>query len=53
MIIFKTLEIAFDTPLPIYKFLSLSLNYKASYFPVEAPDGTAALNTPKEVYTST
>jgi hypothetical protein len=38
-----TLETAFNTPLPLYLFLSLSLNSTASNLPVEAPDGTAAL----------
>ena len=38
-----TLFTAFKTPLPLYLLLSLSLNSAASYSPVEAPDGTAAL----------
>ncbi len=33
---------AFSTPLPPYRDLSPSRNSIASYFPVEAPDGTAA-----------
>lgn len=36
----------------MYLFLSPSLSSRASYIPVEAPDGTAALNTPFEVTTS-
>ena len=34
---------AFLTPLPRYRSLSMSLNSMASYSPVEAPEGTAAL----------
>lgn len=30
----------------------MSLNSNASYYPVEAPDGTIALNTPWFVWTS-
>ena len=49
-----TLFTAFKTPLPLYLLLSLSLNSAASYSPVEAPDGTAALpKTPFSKKTST
>ena len=45
---------AFKTPLPLNLLLSLSLNSAASYSPVEAPDGTAALpKTPFSKKTST
>jgi len=40
------------TPFPLYLYLSPSLISKASYIPVEAPDGTAARNTPLPVWTS-
>ena len=46
-----TLFTAVKTPFPRYLFLSPSLNSTASYFPVEAPDGTAALKTPSLVVT--
>ncbi len=48
-----TFEMAFSTPFPRYKLLSLSRSYKASYLPVEAPDGTAERKIPIEVSTST
>ncbi len=38
-----TLLTAFKTPLPMYLFESLSRSSKASFEPVEAPEGTAAL----------
>ena len=41
-IILFTLDTAFNTPFPWYLFLSLSLNSKASFLPVEAPLGTDA-----------
>ncbi len=44
-----TFDTALETPFPRNKALSLSLSYKASYFPVEAPEGTAALKRPKDV----
>ena len=44
-----TFDTALETPFPRKRVLSLSLSYKASYFPVEAPEGTAALNTPNNV----
>jgi len=47
-----TLFTAVKTLLPIKFFLSPSLNSRASYFPVEAPDGTAALKRPCYVITS-
>ena len=50
---FVTFSHAFNTPLPKYLFLSPSLNSKASYIPVDAPDGTAARKTPFPVTTST
>ena len=34
---------AYKTPFPKYTLLSRSLSSTASYFPVEAPEGTAAL----------
>src|SRR5262245_38801788 len=37
------LATALDTPFPIQRFLSPSRNSIASFSPVEAPDGTAAL----------
>jgi len=50
--ILLTLSTALRVPFPAYLFLSPSLNSRASYIPVEAPDGTAALKTPFEVVTS-
>ena len=41
--ILLTFAIALKTPFPKYFPGSLSRNSTASYFPVEAPDGTAAL----------
>ena len=35
------------TPLPRYLVASLSRNSSASWIPVLAPEGTAALNNPK------
>jgi uncharacterized ion transporter superfamily protein YfcC len=40
-----TLFTAFVTPFPRYLWGSLSLSSNASYIPVEAPEGTAALNS--------
>ena len=47
-----TFETAFETPFPRYALASPSRSYKASYLPVEAPDGTAALKIPSEVWRS-
>lgn len=51
-IIVFTLFTAFLTPFPSYLFLSPSLNSNASQIPVDAPEGTAALNKPSSVTTS-
>ena len=48
-----TLATAFKTPLPNHLDLSPSLNSKASWTPVEAPDGTIDLNKPLSVVKST
>ena len=54
MIMVLTLFTAFVTLLPRYFSLSPSLNSTASYIPVDAPDGTAALPTmPLSKITST
>lgn len=48
-----TLETALRQPLPRKRFASLSRSSSASYTPVEAPDGTAALKSlPSLVITS-
>ncbi|KAH3683892.1 hypothetical protein WICPIJ_005137 [Wickerhamomyces pijperi] len=44
-----TLATAFKTPLPDHLDLSPSLNSKASWIPVEAPDGTIDLCKPVSV----
>ena len=44
---------ALRTPLPRKRLGSLSRSSKASYIPVEAPDGTAARKTPLGVVSST
>ncbi|EDZ71897.1 hypothetical protein AWRI1631_74760 [Saccharomyces cerevisiae AWRI1631] len=44
---------ACKTPLPIHLDLSPSLISKASWTPVEAPDGTMDLKTPFSVVNST
>ncbi|KAH3674598.1 hypothetical protein WICMUC_003144 [Wickerhamomyces mucosus] len=48
-----TLATALVTPLPNHFDLSPSLNSKASWIPVEAPDGTIDLNKPFSVVIST
>ena len=40
------LLIALRTPFPLNLLRFLSLNSNASYFPVDAPDGTIAVNKP-------
>jgi len=47
-----TLLTAFKTPFPPNREGSLSRNSQASYLPVEAPEGIAAINFPSEVTTS-
>lgn len=44
--VLMTFSTAFETPLPRYLDLSPSLSSTASWTPVDAPDGTAALNRP-------
>jgi hypothetical protein len=46
-----TFSTALYTLLPKLILGLWSLNYNASYFPVDAPDGTLALNLPKDVVT--
>ncbi len=49
-----TLSTAFNTPFPLYRDLSPSLNSTASNWPVDAPEGTAATPTvPSSRTTST
>jgi len=48
-----TLSTAVRTPFPNHFVLSLSLSSRASWIPVLAPEGTAALNNPLSVVIST
>mmetsp|Transcript_39509 Transcript_39509/g.86295 ORF Transcript_39509/g.86295 Transcript_39509/m.86295 type:complete len:262 (-) Transcript_39509:2664-3449(-) len=49
----RTFRTARRTPLPMAREASPSRNSRASYTPVDAPDGTAARKEPRDVQTST